>query len=112
MNTKTKVTFAVPAQLQQELREKVTKDGYGLRGKSKWVSEAIHSFLKIKNYQQYVQYNDEMSSMDKIDTVVIEQKLNFQLNDAILATRKLFPMLEGVKSRIIRSAIIQRLLRK
>lgn len=109
---KVKIAFAVPAILQSELRESIVKDGYGFRGKSKWVSEAIENLLLITNYPILVNYNDEMTRFNKTETVTVEKSLNHLLEEAITYIRKDFPRLEGVKSRIIRTAILQRLLRK
>lgn len=111
MVTKIKVTFVVPQTLQQELREKIIKESYGLRGKSKWVGEAIESLLQIRNFPQLVSYNEEMHGFEKVETVVIDLILKRKLEQAIIAIRKEFPTLEGVQSNIIRTAILQRLLR-
>ena len=109
--SKKKIIFAVPTNLQQELRERVIKDGYGFRGKSKWVAEAINSLLGNKRFPAFVNYSDEMSNFNKRETIVIEASLHRKLQDAILLIRKEFPLLEGVKSHIVRTAILQRLVR-
>jgi len=106
-----KITFAVPGKLKHELSEKVIKEGYGFRGKSKWVSEAVESLLKLKNFPDLVNHSDEMSGFDEMETSVIDYQLKSKLDGAILEVRKAFPMLEGVTSRIMRTAILQRLLR-
>lgn len=111
MPTKLKITFVVPAKLQKDLRENVIKNGYGLRGKSKWVSEAIEMLLTIQNYPELVNYGNEMQKFDKVETVVIDYPLQIKLDEAVISIRKQFPLLEGVKSRIIRTAILQRILR-
>lgn len=108
---KKKIIFVVPTSLQQELRERVIKDGYGFRGKSKWVAEAIDRLLTNKKFPEFVNYSDEMSNFDKRETVVIEASLYRKLQDAILLIRKEFPLLEGVKSHVVRTAILQRLVR-
>ena len=111
MLTKSKLTFVVPDNLQKDLRARVIKDDYGLRGKSKWVSEAIEKLLELANYPELVNYSDEMHRFEKVETVVIEYPIKIKLEDAILKVRQQFPTLEGVKSRIVRTAILQRLLR-
>lgn len=112
MTNKTKITFVVPEVLQNDLRQQIVKDGYGLRGKSKWVSEAITRLFAISSYPLLVSYNDEMSRFDKVETIVISYTLHKELDDAIITIRKDFPAMEGLKSRIIRTAILQRLLRQ
>lgn len=108
---KAKITFVVPEILQNELRERVTHDGYGLRGKSKWVSEAIESLLALNNFAMLVQYSEEMNGFEKVETIVITTQLKQQLDNAIIEARRQYPTLEGVQSSIVRTAIMQRFLR-
>lgn len=111
MPTKSKVAFAVPNSLKNELRERVIKDGYGLRGKSKWISEAIEQLLEFKDFLKLIGYSDEMHGFDEMETVVIEYPLKIKLDKAILQIRRKFLTLEGVKSRVMRTAVLQRILR-
>ncbi len=111
MPKKLKITFVVPEVLQNEIRTRIVKDGYGFRGKSHWISEAIENFLKLSNFPELVSYGNEMHGFEKAETIVIDHSLGVKLEDAILTVRTTFPMLEGVKSRIVRTAILQRLLR-
>ena len=111
MPSKTKVSFAVPNTLKNELRERVLKEGYGVRGKSKWISEAIENLLEYKEFLELISYSDEMHGFDQIETAVVEYSLKIKLDKAIIQIRKEFPTLEGVKSRIMRTAVLQRILR-
>ncbi|OGT42027.1 MAG: hypothetical protein A3F13_00765 [Gammaproteobacteria bacterium RIFCSPHIGHO2_12_FULL_40_19] len=111
MSKNYKIAFAVPGKLKNELNEKIIKDGYGFRGKSKWVSEAVGNLLQVKNFPDLVNYSDEMSGFDAMETSLIDYQLKLKLDNAILQIRKEFPTLEGVTSRIMRTAILQRLLR-
>ena len=111
MSKNYKVTFAVPGKLKKELCERVIQDGYGFRGKSKWMSEAAENLLKLKNFPNLVDYGGEMSGFDEMETAVVDYQLKLKLDEAILQVRKEFPTLEGVTSRIMRTAILQRLLR-
>lgn len=111
MTTKTKITFVVPQTLQQELRHKVIQDGYGMRGKSKWVSEAIEQLFQLGNHPDLVNLGDEMKGFEKVETITIEKSLKKNLDQAIHEIRKQHPLLEGVQSRIIRTSILQRLIR-
>ena len=111
MSTKLKVSFALPTSLKKEIRERVIRDGYGLRGKSRWVTEAIESLLSIKDYPKLISYNDEMSGFNEIETIVIDYKIRKNIEVAVLQIRKQYPTLEGVKSCIFRTAVMQRLLR-
>lgn len=111
MSSKVKISFAVPNDLSQEIRTHVIKNGYGLRGKSKWISEAVERLILLKGFVELINYSDEMQGFDQIETVVIEYPLKLKLDDAILKIRKEYPTIEGVKSRIMRTAIMQRIIR-
>lgn len=111
MKEQIKLSFVVPESLQQELRENMVREGYGLRGKSRWVSEAIVDLLAMPQFIDYVSYNDELKGFEKVETVVIDKSIKKSLDLAVVDIRKCHPTIEGVQSRIIRTAIIQRLLR-
>lgn len=112
MTDKVKVTFVLPNPLQKELKERIIGDGYDLKGKSRWVCEAIQSLLTIESFPELVKLNDEMRNFDKLESILISQELKKQLDHAIINVRKCYPMIEGVQSRIFRTAIVQRLLRR
>lgn len=111
MPTNSKIAFAVQDAFKNELRKHVIQGGYGLRGKSKWISEAIESLLLLKDYPELISYNDEMYGFNQIETAVIDYSLKLRIDKAIVQVRKEFPTMEGVKSRIFRTAIMQRILR-
>lgn len=109
--TKNKLTFVLPEALQKELKERIIKDNYGLRGKSRWVAEAIKCLLDMENYPELVNLNDELKKLTKIESIIVTDSIKNKINLTTVVIRKKFPILEGVQSRIIRTAIIQRLLR-
>ncbi len=111
MAKKIKITFTIPKDLQVELREQVIQEGYGFRGKSKWVSEAIQELIGLSNFPELVSYNEHMKGFDKVETIVIEYSLKIKLEEALLKIRAIYPSLEGIQSRIIRTAVLQRLIR-
>lgn len=109
-NDKVKITFVLPAALQQDMKEKMIREGYDLKGKSRWVSEAIESLLEMKSFPELVRLNDEMSGFGKMESVLISRDLKLRLEAAIRTVREKYLMLEGVQSRLMRTAIMQRLL--
>lgn len=111
MPGKIKITFVIHESLQKELRERMIKEDYGLRGKSKWVSEAIILLLDMSNFPELVQLSKELKDFEKVETIVVDPTLKIKLDNAIVVIRKQYPTLEGVQSRIVRTAIMQRLLR-
>mgnify|MGYP006076785499 CR=1 FL=1 len=111
MSGKIKMTFAVPSILKKELQERVIKDGYGLRGKSKWVSEAINNLFEYDSHIELIYFSDEIKGLDQMETVVLDYDLKQMLENKIIDVRKEYPFLEGVKSKILRTSIMQRLIR-
>ncbi len=111
MTNKVKITFVLPENLQRDLKEQIVKDGYDLRGKSRWVSEAIERLIETEGFAELVKLNDEMKGFEKLESVVLSRQIKSQLDNAIICVRKEYPSIEGVQSRIMRTAIVQRLLR-
>jgi len=93
--------------------ESVIDDDYGMRGKSRWISEAIQSLLKLGNYVNYIKNEAVISpKLGKHQTIKIPADTYKLIDEAITAVKKEQPRLEGLQSRIIRTSIMQRLLRK
>lgn len=109
---KPKLTVVLPKQLQIDMRAAITSNGYTLREKSKWVEEAITTLLELDNYPDLVHYADELVIDEKkVETFQISPTLKPKLNRAILAIRQKYPTIEGVQSLIVRTGILQRILR-
>jgi len=111
MEKKVRVTFVLPEALQHDLKKRMVMDGYDLKGKSKWVSEAIEKLFSFDSFAYLVKLNDEMSCLEKPDSIVINSSLKQKISEATVVIRKEYPALEGVQSRIVRTAIVQRLIR-
>lgn len=111
MTDKVKITFVLPLRLQKELKTQVIKDDYSLKGKSRWVAEAIEELLVSYHFPDLVKLNDEMKGFEKLESVLVSRDLKKQLDAAVVDVRKVYPAIEGVQSRIVRTAIVQRLLR-
>lgn len=111
MSNKVKMSFAVPGTLKAELQQRVISDGYGLRGKSKWVSEAVSNLFNYDNHVDLIYLSDEIQGLDDMETVVLTYEMKVSIDHKIIDVRRKYPSLEGVKSRILRTSILQRLLR-
>ncbi len=110
MSKKIKISFVIPAGLQKDLKERMVHDGYSLKGKSQWVAEAIEQLFLRDSFIDLVKVNDTMQGFEKFESILIEHKLKSQLDESIINIRKKYPEIEGVQSRIMRTAILQRLL--
>jgi metal-responsive CopG/Arc/MetJ family transcriptional regulator len=108
---KVKISLVIPDNLQKEFRQQVIEDGYGMRGKSKWVTEAISNLLQLENFIDLVKLSEELRGFEKLETITVEKHLKKALDIAMLSVRKKHPDLEGVQSHIIRTSIMQRILR-
>lgn len=108
---KVKITFVLPQRLQQEFKERILKDGYDMKGKSRWVAEAIEKLLTMQDFCELVRISDMMKGFEKLESVLVPKALKTRLDGSIVDVRKQFPSIEGVQSRIVRAAIVQRLLR-
>ena len=111
MEAKAKITFVLPDVLQQEFRQQIAKDGYDMRAKSRWIAEGIINLLTMKNFPELVRLSNEMKGFGKMESVVISKDLKKDMEQAVIAIRTEYPALEGVQSGIVRTAIVQRLLR-
>lgn len=93
----------------KEIHSKMLDEGYSLREKSKWISEAIEDFLTLKEYQSLVEMAELVNDLTKTETIYITPDIEDKLDEAIIKVRTQYPTLEGVKSLIVRASIIRRL---
>ena len=109
-NTTLTSTFKIPDTLNQKLNEKVIADGYGMRGKSRWIKEAIEKLFTYQNFPELVFFSDDIENANHSISVRFPRKLLLEVEKMVMSVRREYPELEGVKSRIVRTAIIQRLI--
>lgn len=108
---KIKTTIRLPQKTRQEMLYAIIASGYGMRGKSKWVGEAIAQLLSVTDYHELVDIGEEMGDLDEVESVYLSPELKQSLELALVEIRRHYPSMEGVQSCIIRTSIIQRLLR-
>lgn len=78
------LSFRLPAQLKQDLALRTLSDGYGMRGKSKWVSEAILEFLKDPSWQSQVIDADMADGNDDQEVIQVDLEVKEALSQAVL----------------------------
>lgn len=110
-NKKIRLSYFLPEAVLIDIREKMISQGYDLKGKSRWVSEAVSDLLEINNFCELVNINDQMDGFHKLDSVSVDKDLKIKVDNAIIEIRRNFPSIEGVQSKLLRTAIVQRLLR-
>lgn len=104
-------SFKIPLTLQNELLQKIICDGYGMRGKTKWIIESIETFLQLPNYPELVEFASDSEGHQAVISIRLPESTVVKIEEAILEVRKKFPLLEGVKGSMIRASIYQRLIR-
>ena len=112
MQNKLTTSIKLQKNLHRQLQKQIIEDGYGMRGKSKWIIESIESFLKLSDYPTLVDIAVDMDQLNEMVSIRIPENLMLHIERAIVHIRKQYPTLEGVKSNLIRASIIQRLLRE
>ncbi|MBV9575532.1 MAG: hypothetical protein JO149_02790 [Gammaproteobacteria bacterium] len=82
-----------------------------MRGKSKWIIEAIKDLLEMIDYPTLVDIAEDMDQLSDIISIRVPEDLMLRIEQAVVHVRKQYPTIEGVKSNLIRASIMQRLIR-
>lgn len=110
---KVRIAFKLHSQMLDEMRVAMEIENYGVRSKSRWISEAIESLLLLDCYWDLVSIGEvNIRVIPEPESIFISAELRVKLDDAMLVCRQHYPLLSGVQSVIIRTSIIQRCLRR
>lgn len=101
----------LPKKLKDELDKAIILDGYGFKGRSLWVNDAIEKLLVIDTFYDLVILDDELHGAFVPDSFSLSRHIRDLLDDAIVLVRKNHPSLNAVVSAIVRTAIMQKLIR-
>ena len=112
MHKKVMTSIKLQRNLHRRLLQRIIEDGYGMRGKSKWIIESIEDLLKFSDYPTLVDIADDMDDLSDIISIRVTEELMLRIEQAVVQVRKQYPTIEGVKSNLIRASIIQRLIRQ
>lgn len=112
MQKKVMTSIKLQKNLHRRLQQRIIEDGYGMRGKSKWIIESIEALLAIHDFPTLVDIAEDMDQLSDMVSIRLPESMMIRIEQAIIQVRKQFPALEGVKSNLIRASIIQRLLRQ
>ena len=107
---KVSVSFRTSKKIIQMMLERIVAEGYGLKGKSKWVTEAVERFLAMPDYIACVDIASAQEDMSDPVLCTIPESLSRKLDLALIEVRRQYPDMEGVKSNIMRASLTQRLL--
>jgi hypothetical protein len=112
MINKVMTSIKLQKMLHFKMQQRIISDGYGMRGKSKWIIESIETFLQLPDYPSLVDIANDMDQLKEIISIRLPESLMLKMDKAIIEVRTHYPAMEGVKSNVIRASIMQRLLRE
>ena len=112
MQKKMMTSIKLQNKLHLQLQQRIIADGYGLRGKSKWIIEAVESLLHLEDYPTLVDIADDMDDLSDMVSIRLPEETMLRIEKAVVHVRRRYPTIEGVKSNLIRASIVQRLLRQ
>ncbi|MBA3662295.1 MAG: hypothetical protein H0W64_11225 [Gammaproteobacteria bacterium] len=109
-----KVTVRFPKRLKIEMQASLIKSGYGLRGKSRWLKDAISTFLLQPDFVDYVEQGIDinLAELSEIEAFYLDQETIQNVKNAFFSIRVKYPLFEGVQSAIIRAAVIYHIMLK
>ncbi len=112
MYKKVMTSIKLQRNLHRRLQQRIIEDGYGMRGKSKWIIESIEQLLQMADYPTLVDIADDMNELSDIVSIRLPEDLMVRIEQAVVHIRRQYPVIEGVKSNLIRASIMQRLIRQ
>jgi len=112
MIKKTMTSIKLQKLLHFKMLQRVINDGYGMRGKSRWIVEAIEAFLQLPDYPTLADIAGDMNQLSEVVSIRLPNDLTSKIDYAIIEVRRHYPSMEGVKSNLIRASIMQRLIRE
>lgn len=112
MIKKVMTSIKLQKNLHRRLQARIIEDGYGMRGKSKWIIESIESLLEFNDYPELVDIAEDMDQLSDMVSIRLPEETMQRIEQAIVRVRRQYPTIEGVKSNLIRASIVQRLLRQ
>ena len=101
-------SFKVGRDLPASVRAGAVLAGYGPRGISRWVSDALVEFVRDRGANLWdVGTGDKVDGFDRVFKVQLSDEAESALDAAVAQIRRLTPSEEGVRSAVFRSAVRQ-----
>lgn len=105
-----RTTIRLPVRLKKEMVRKMIEDDYGLRGKSRWICEAVLQLLGRLDWTDEL-LGDYAIQSDDTDVVTLSPEVVELINNAIPFAIESYPHLKGgAQSAIIRTSINARIM--
>src|SRR3990167_5704281 len=98
-----KITVRFPKRLKTEMRAVLVKSGYGFHGKSRWLKEAIATFLLQPDFIDYVDNGIDINQaeLSEVEAFYLDLRTIQMLKSAFVEVRVKYPLFEGVQSALI-----------
>lgn len=109
--SKKKITVRISRKMKNEMEKNIIASGYGLHGKSKWLSDAILSFNGMPNKLEFITEGEDIHQglLELVEAFYLSEEINKTLRTLMINARKEAPLLKGVQSSIIRACVIAKL---
>jgi len=99
----------MPLALKTLLGQAVADDGYGGKGKSLWVREALTQLFEHDPDLMNVGVGDDLEVNDAEDAFFLSMENGLAIDAAVEVIRSQYPRAEGIQSAIVRAAVRYRL---
>ena len=107
-----RIACRMPLTLKASLHQAVVEDGYGGKGKSRWVREALAQLFEHDPDLANVGVGDDLETNDAEDAFFVCLDDGAAIDAAVEVIRSQYPRAEGVQSAIMRAAVRYRLREK
>src|SRR5579871_5656090 len=97
MQKKVMTSIKLQKNLHRRLQQRIIEDGYGMRGKSKWIIESIEALLELSDYPTLVDIAEDMDQLSDMVCIRVPEYLMIRIEQAVVQVRIKYPMIEGVK---------------
>lgn len=104
-----RIACRMPSALKTMLHQVINEDGYGGKGKSRWVREALTQLFEHDPDLINVGVGDDLEANDTEDAFFLSKDNGKAIDAAVEIIRSQYPRAEGVQSAIIRAAVRYRL---
>jgi hypothetical protein len=106
-----KTSVLLPQAIKYQFELALAADGYGRQGGSRWIREAIISLVDHDPGMSTVGLGEDRQRFPALRTLELDEASSRALEKAVLIVRSQDPLIEGVRSAVIRAAIRHRLTR-
>jgi hypothetical protein len=102
-----KITVRFSKRLKTEMQQAIIGSDYGLHGKSRWLTDAIITFLKQPNYIELVEHGININQADlcEVEAFYLNEETLLTVKKALTNVRVKYPLFEGVQSAFIRASV-------